>query len=255
VRITVLTIALLGFGSQLSTAEESSASKQYKKLLDEYESEGGARLFAKRFMQFAELNSQDPTAVDALLWVVEKVRGKSDTIKALEILAKDHIRSERLGPACQTIANSRSVAAERLLRAVIDNNPDKVGQAQACFYLAALLDREADLVEQLKAEPELAPRVLQYYGNEYGQHLTSLGSKQLTKKREQVYERLQKSFADVGIQDSTMGKIAESRLFAIRHLSVGSLAPEIKGEDIHGKPLKLSDYRGKIVMLSFWGHW
>jgi hypothetical protein len=255
VRITVLTIALLGLGSQFSTAEESPASKQYKNLLDQYEQEGGARLFAKRFIGFAEQKSQDPTAVDALLWVIQKVRGKSETTKALDMLAKDHIRNKRLGPACQTIANSRSVAAERLLRAIIENKQEEDLKAQACFYLAALLDREADLVEQLKAEPELAPRVLQYYGKEYGQHLTSLERKQLTKKREHAYERLQKSFADVEIQDSTMGKIAESRLFAIRHLSVGTLAPEIKGEDIHGKPLKLSDYRGKIVMLSFWGHW
>jgi cytochrome oxidase Cu insertion factor (SCO1/SenC/PrrC family) len=36
---------------------------------------------------------------------------------------------------------------------------------------------------------------------------------------------------------------------------VGRLAPEIEGEDIDGVPFKLSDYRGKVVLIDFWGHW
>ena len=38
-------------------------------------------------------------------------------------------------------------------------------------------------------------------------------------------------------------------------LEVGNLAPEIIGEDIDGKKFKLSDYRGKVVVLDFWGDW
>jgi peroxiredoxin len=38
-------------------------------------------------------------------------------------------------------------------------------------------------------------------------------------------------------------------------LSVGSVAPEIEGRDINGLPMKLSDHRGKVVVLSFWGSW
>ena len=36
---------------------------------------------------------------------------------------------------------------------------------------------------------------------------------------------------------------------------LGQLAPEIEGEDIEGAKFKLSDYRGKVVMLDFWGNW
>jgi len=36
---------------------------------------------------------------------------------------------------------------------------------------------------------------------------------------------------------------------------VGQMAKDIEGEDIDGKPFKLSDYRGKVVLLDFWGHW
>jgi len=36
---------------------------------------------------------------------------------------------------------------------------------------------------------------------------------------------------------------------------VGSLAPEISAADLDGVSFKLSDYRGKVVMLDFWGDW
>jgi hypothetical protein len=36
---------------------------------------------------------------------------------------------------------------------------------------------------------------------------------------------------------------------------VGMLAPEIEGPDLDGVQFKLSDYRGKVVMLDFYGDW
>jgi predicted Zn finger-like uncharacterized protein len=38
-------------------------------------------------------------------------------------------------------------------------------------------------------------------------------------------------------------------------LSINQLAPDIEGEDLDGVKFKLSDYRGKVVVLDFWGHW
>jgi hypothetical protein len=38
-------------------------------------------------------------------------------------------------------------------------------------------------------------------------------------------------------------------------LNVNQLAPEISAEDLDGVSFKLSDYRGKVVLLDFWGHW
>ena len=38
-------------------------------------------------------------------------------------------------------------------------------------------------------------------------------------------------------------------------LAIGKVAPDIEGDDLDGKKFKLSDYRGKVVVLDFWGNW
>jgi hypothetical protein len=38
-------------------------------------------------------------------------------------------------------------------------------------------------------------------------------------------------------------------------IDVNQVAQEIDGEDLDGVHFKLSDYRGKVVLLDFWGHW
>jgi thiol-disulfide isomerase/thioredoxin len=53
----------------------------------------------------------------------------------------------------------------------------------------------------------------------------------------------------------TLGQSAEARLDEMLNLAVGKPAPEIDGVDLDGKPRKLSDYRGKVVALVFWGTW
>jgi len=42
---------------------------------------------------------------------------------------------------------------------------------------------------------------------------------------------------------------------ACQGLAAGQVAPDIHGTDVEGVPFKLSDYRGKVVVLDFWGHW
>ena len=43
--------------------------------------------------------------------------------------------------------------------------------------------------------------------------------------------------------------------YKVTHLVVGCEAPEIEGFDQDGKRFRLSDYRGKVVLLPFWGIW
>lgn len=248
----ILLFALCAPGSLWA---EDSPAKQYKALMAQYEEEGGARLFAEKFLALAEKYPDDAIALDALLWVVKNVRGRSETSRALVMLTRNHLKNPGIGSAFPAIVSARSVAAEPLLRAIIEKSPKRSIQAQACYSLALLLEQEARIARQLKDQPELRTRILQYYGKEYGQHLSSLDPEGLTKQQERVYKRILKSFADVKVEEGDLGIIAKKALFALRHLAIGKVAPEITGKDINGQGMKLSDHRGKIVVLSFWGHW
>lgn len=53
----------------------------------------------------------------------------------------------------------------------------------------------------------------------------------------------------------TIKKIAEDELYVINHLSKGRTAPDLVGRDVAGRPMKLSDYNGKVVVLLFWAAW
>jgi cytochrome oxidase Cu insertion factor (SCO1/SenC/PrrC family) len=50
-------------------------------------------------------------------------------------------------------------------------------------------------------------------------------------------------------------KVGDSAAGLAVGLAVGNLAPDIVGSDLDGNEFKLSDYRGKVVMLDFWGDW
>jgi hypothetical protein len=63
---------------------------------------------------------------------------------------------------------------------------------------------------------------------------------------------------------AVLGLVPETSLLSMRvrgpefektRLGVGMAAPEIEGPDLFGKTIRLSDFRGKVVMLDFWGDW
>ena len=55
--------------------------------------------------------------------------------------------------------------------------------------------------------------------------------------------------------DKAIRDTASTELFELRNLYVGQVAPDMEGMDLDGVKFRLSDYRGKVIMLDFWGHW
>lgn len=41
----------------------------------------------------------------------------------------------------------------------------------------------------------------------------------------------------------------------VEGVRVGNIAPEIQGEDADGKKIRLTEFRGRVVLLSFWASW
>ena len=50
-------------------------------------------------------------------------------------------------------------------------------------------------------------------------------------------------------------EVAQRALEVIRSHGLGKHAPETIGIDLDGKPMALADYRGKVVLVSFWATW
>jgi hypothetical protein len=185
---------------------------------------------APRFLELAEKYPKDAAAVDALVWVVNQTLPFGQTkdsprIRALEILVRDHIGSEKLAGVCARM-RAEDKAAETFLRAALEKSPRREVRGQACLALAKMLKGRA--------------------GED--------------KEVEQLLERVADNYADIKpgrspIGGETLGDVAKRELFEIRNLAIGKPVPDIEGEDIDGKKFKLSDYRGKVVLLDFWGHW
>lgn len=55
--------------------------------------------------------------------------------------------------------------------------------------------------------------------------------------------------------DSQAAEEAERQLFRLQHLSVGRDAPDFEAQDVEGNAFKLSDYKGKVTLIDFWGFW
>ena len=60
--------------------------------------------------------------------------------------------------------------------------------------------------------------------------------------------------SEFDVDDDLLAKIEEEK-FIIKNFSIGSQALEIEGKDLDGEAFRLSDYKGKVVFLDFWGDW
>jgi len=175
--------------------------------------------FAARFLALAEKDPKDPAAVDALVWVVVNARYGAESDRAFGLLRQAHVQSEKIGSVCQSLVYSQSKEAEPFLREVMAKNPSRDVQGQACFSLACLLKRKsADEADKLFTQ------AIEKYG-------------------------------DVKRYRGTLADAAKAEMFELHNLAIGKVAPEIEGQDVEGKSLKLSDYRGKVTVIDFWGDW
>jgi hypothetical protein len=193
---------------------------------------------APKFVELAEKNPKDPVAIDALVWVMNNSFSPLGTdptrAKALDLLIRDHVKSAKLGSVCQSLSFRMDKPSEKFLRTVLEKNEHKDVQGVACLALAQGLKREADL----KANSDKA------------------AADKLSKESEKLFERAADKYADVKMPFyGSVGAKAKSELFDLRFLSVGKPAPEVEGEDQDGKKFKLSDYKGKVVLLDFWSQY
>ncbi len=221
--------------------------------------------FAREFLALAKAHPADPIALDALMqaawqvnttpWPVGLVGEDTASAEALDLVRLRHMDSDRLAPLCARVAHGFRQEYETLLRAVAADSPHQVVRAAATLALGQYLHERVHRVDLCRAEPELAAEFADLFGRSYLTELLRQDRFDAMRAIEAVFEHAVADYGDVKLASGqTVAARAAADLFEIRHLSVGREAPDIEGEDQHGERLRLSDYRGKVVLLGFWSY-
>jgi hypothetical protein len=220
---------------------------------------------AQRALELARKHPKDPAAVDALSWIIGGGLGwngaGAEIEAAFDLLRKDYITSDKLQPICYSasILDGVSIKPEQFLRTVLEKNPHHEVQGWACYSLGLTLRRhatEAKRWREIKEDPAQVKMMETYLSAGVIKRIKSGDPDKPLQEAERLFERCISEYGDVKAKNGrTLADIAKATLFEMHHLIVGKPAPEIEGEDIDGKRFKLSDYRGKVVVLDFWGHW
>ena len=55
--------------------------------------------------------------------------------------------------------------------------------------------------------------------------------------------------------DKRLKALLEKKIKVCEAFGLGVVAPDIEGIDLDGVAFKLSDYKGKVLFVDFWGDW
>ena len=144
-----------------------------------------------------------------------------ETQRILDAVETHHMQSGGLVPMCNAMAGLRDPRSFALLEKIQQSHPDAKVRGVAALATSLRLKSFGDDGEVMR--------------------------RRLTCLREAIL-----ASSDVDLGGITVAQVAEDELYLIRHLSKGRVAPDLSGMDSAGRPLKLSDLNGKIVMLLFW---
>lgn len=181
--------------------------------------------FYPKFAEFADRGEGR-----ALIWMMErckdagqKSRESKETRSRLAArLVKEHVNDECFADALPVIFKNKSSIGieglEALSNQIFDTCESKVTKAQTMSHLAGVFSR-----------------------SKKGGHMD---------KGEALYKRLETEFSEDVLSQALSGQ-----RFRDMFLRVGKVAPDFDAETADGEAFKLSDYRGKVTLIDFWGFW
>lgn len=182
------------------------------------------KAFIARAQELAAAHAGKDDAVRFLAFIVKNATQERTAVKkAVEALVRDHTKSAAIADVLPFLSLATHFGATQQVMALLDGVAADHADAE-CKALAVLtrgtvrLERASTDAERKAAEQDL------------------------------------RAVADL-TKDEDLRTQAKDALFEIEHLQVGCKAPEIDGVDVEGAAMKLSDHRGKVVLLDFWGFW
>ena len=183
-----------------------------------------AIVYEEKFLNFSKSHPKSNAARLALIWVAKRGSGRGASAKAIVELLKNHWDDPLVYQVFPGITYHPD--ANDFYQSILSRSKHKTAQAHACYYLARALANSTDYA--------------------------ILDDKE-TKRTIQLLNRAQGEFKEIlGVRKV---KAMATCLYKMKYLQIGQVAPEIRGVDVNDKAHKLSDYRGKVVLLIFWGDW
>lgn len=164
---------------------------------------------------------KNPAVIEAMTFIAKTTRGKGLDATHFAILEEHHFDNEKLGQLTLPLAYAQSEEANAFLQTISKESKNHDVRGTALYAMSMGMKRNKD-----KAE-------------EYGA----------------LVEKLIADHPNLKISGREVVKAIVAERKAAKLLAIGNQAPEIIGKDVDGKEMKLSDYKGQVVVLDFWGDW
>jgi hypothetical protein len=147
--------------------------------------------------------------------------------RALERLLAEHLQSQEIAGLTLELTYgvpewSAPLAADAL-RKILAGNPTESVQANGLAQLALLVGLDPRFGAAGRAEAET------------------------------LLARIEKEYTTADFIGMTGAQFAAGARHEMNHLRVGQVAPDFEVTDQEGAKFRLSDYRGRVVVLDFWG--
>ena len=197
--------------------------------------------FVPRAFAIADENPTDDAALDALAFVATEATlfgpESPETAEAFRRLAAGFAAAPGAGAVLDRPGVERP-SARPFAERVVAVHPDRATRAKAAMLLARLTVRAADYSDsppagRKVAEAEAAAALQRVIDDFAGVKLQPRGST-----------------AAVPVEET-----AKRLLDEITAQGIGKPFPDVVGEDLEGKPVRVSDYRGKVVVFDVWATW
>jgi thiol-disulfide isomerase/thioredoxin len=251
---------------QKGPAYETEAGKDWEAYSAVFETN------SQKILKVVHQDAASSNSFELLMWITSNQaflgnQPGSNAWEPLQLLGQFHAGKSGLAPLCSKCGNIwnwrwRDRQLVDFLKAVRENNPDRTTRGQAILALARfdkekagyLIDWENDIASD-SSNPNARA--------EYAQIAKTTDSKKAVKEAEELLDEVIKDYGDCpfvpGMPShraaTTLSEHAGNDLFELLHLTIGQVAPELKGEDFAGHDIKLSDYRGRVVVINFWASW
>jgi len=210
--------------------------------------------YSADMMATIERDVESAAAFDGLNWLYDKTKRKDRQTanKYRELLIKHHCTSEGIGSVAGWISyDDNSGQTEQDLLKILEHSKDEVDLAKTVLGLI----KHYLKVKKLQTDTAMRGYAAGRLGEEGMKYVDSRSLEELNLLIDRYFAIGMEKYGEVWVWRGPFADMLKPYHFEHTRLQVGMPAPDIVGKDIDGVEFKLSDYRGTVVMLDFWGDW